>query len=387
MKNNHKIFTQEQQAELTAALSVQKAQDFFSQVKEGADLSEFGTFKMLITTAAVDRMGESILLEGWDVAHYMNNPVVLAFHDYASFPIGATAKLSIVPEGMMAEGFFAPTDEGQKARKLYDLGFLKTASVGFMVMERSAQNNKIITKAQLLEWSFVPVPANPEALDQIKAAGLEVESKWIEAEETKEGEPVDNTKGAIIDELSGQDLWMEKYCLMDPVWNVVYAFCDVFFSGRTPTSDFGVLLSEMAEILKKIAEGVDIFEGDDGKKSAIVKAMGTSTEENIKKYLGIEEKSGKVLSDKSKKIIENAISAMGECADNNQKACDHLNELLAATDDTAQASGAAAADQVAIKPTAEVKETDEVDITSEQLLKTIYKAIGSSFQKRNTARK
>lgn len=41
---------------------------------------------------------------------------------------------------------------------------LKAVSVGFIVKERDPANFSIITQAELLEVSFVAVPANPNAI-------------------------------------------------------------------------------------------------------------------------------------------------------------------------------------------------------------------------------
>ena len=41
---------------------------------------------------------------------------------------------------------------------------MKTVSVGFIAKKRDPNNPKIITEAELLELSFVPVPCNPNAL-------------------------------------------------------------------------------------------------------------------------------------------------------------------------------------------------------------------------------
>jgi len=49
-------------------------------------------------------------------------------------------------------------------RSLYNQGCLKTVSMGFIVKERDPKDRSIITKWELLELSFVPVPANAGAL-------------------------------------------------------------------------------------------------------------------------------------------------------------------------------------------------------------------------------
>jgi hypothetical protein len=62
---------------------------------------------------------------------------------------------------MIAKGKFAPTAKAQEIRQLYDAGIIKATSVGFIEKEREGN---LITKAELLEFSFVSVPANPYAL-------------------------------------------------------------------------------------------------------------------------------------------------------------------------------------------------------------------------------
>lgn len=124
-----------------------------------------GEFEVIATTGGVDRDGENILIDGWDFTNFMKNPVVLFGHDYWSFPIGAVTDLRIEGDSVIAKGVFARTEEGQKARVLYEDGILKTVSVGFMVKNRDGNT---ITSAELLELSFVPVPSNPDAIDARK---------------------------------------------------------------------------------------------------------------------------------------------------------------------------------------------------------------------------
>jgi len=87
------------------------------------------------------------------------------------------------------EGVFAGTEKAQIVRQLYDEGIIKTVSVGFIPKKRDEKDQKIITEAELLELSFVPVPANPNALSLQK----EILEKVIEfgimtKEEEKEEE-------------------------------------------------------------------------------------------------------------------------------------------------------------------------------------------------------
>jgi HK97 family phage prohead protease len=131
-----------------------------------------GTFKMTITTEDVDRYREVILLGGWELDHYNNNPVVLWGHDHFTLPVGVTTNLYVEDGKLIAEGKFAPHEHAQEIRALYDLGIVRASSVGFIEKEREGN---IITKAELIEWSFVSVPANPHALSLAMKSGRSID--------------------------------------------------------------------------------------------------------------------------------------------------------------------------------------------------------------------
>lgn len=123
--------------------------------------TDTGTFEVVITTPNIDRYQEVISLDGWELEHYRANPVVLWGHDHFTLPIGVATSVEIVGEKMIARGKFAPHVFAQEIRALYDAGIVRATSVGFIEKERTGN---IITKAELLEFSFVSVPANPYAL-------------------------------------------------------------------------------------------------------------------------------------------------------------------------------------------------------------------------------
>lgn len=131
--------------------------------------SDSGTFEVVITTENVDRMGEVIKADGWELEYFMKNPVVLWGHDHYGLPVGIATSIDRVDNTLVAKGKFAPTEFGQTVRRLYDLGIVRATSVGFIEKER--QGN-LITKAELLEFSFVTVPANPMALSTLAKSGV-----------------------------------------------------------------------------------------------------------------------------------------------------------------------------------------------------------------------
>lgn len=129
--------------------------------------SKSGTFKAVITSEAIDRDGEVILLNGWDFDNFMKNPVVLRGHNYWDLPVAKATSLQVVNGQVIANGEFASeaaNPKAQQVRNLYDDGFINAVSVGFRVLQRNPENRRIIEKQELLEFSFVTVPSNPEAM-------------------------------------------------------------------------------------------------------------------------------------------------------------------------------------------------------------------------------
>lgn len=165
-----KQFTNEIAEKIKAHFDSTEVKDAIAAIKAATD-SDTGTFEMVITTENLDRYQEVISMEGWELDHYRSNPVVLWGHDHFTLPVGVTTSLDIVDGKMVAKGKFAPNAFAQEIRRNYDLGIIRASSVGFIEKER--QGN-LITKAELIEWSFVSVPANPYALSTLMKAGHDV---------------------------------------------------------------------------------------------------------------------------------------------------------------------------------------------------------------------
>lgn len=121
---------------------------------------------VIASTGVVDRHGESVNPNGWQLENYLKNPVVLIAHDYRSLPIGKVTKIWIENNELHAYIQIADTKAGQEVFYLISKGFLNTVSVGFIPTKYgvAGQDKYTIMQQELLEISFVAVPANPEAL-------------------------------------------------------------------------------------------------------------------------------------------------------------------------------------------------------------------------------
>lgn len=138
-------------------------------------VGENGTYTWRITTRTPDRFGDVVEPSGIRWEGYLHNPVVLWAHSHTLPPIGRTLHLQREDDGLLATMEFAGTEFAQEVRHLVDAGFLRAASIGF-VPKRWAPlegGGTLFQESELVEWSVVPVPANPEALiQQAEAAGI-----------------------------------------------------------------------------------------------------------------------------------------------------------------------------------------------------------------------
>ncbi len=358
MNNEFKKVTADFRAALVAKIADKNISDFITKTKETSD-ADTGTFKVVVSTADVDRQGDSVNQQGWDLSFFKSNPVVLWAHDYGSLPIGVCTSIEVQNGKLVAEGKFAPMEANpfaQQVRKLYELGMVRATSVGFIPKEYDQNNNSVISKSELLEFSFVPVPANPHALTlnqikefnfdttMLKTKGIEVTIKEGETAPVVPVEPVApvvvpadapvEAKGEVNDELAMIQTREEKFKNYCKLMDAIDAFCSAYFDETTPVEDFSKLLSETADILKSIATG-----GVDGAKSAkesIAKMLGarknireqlTKNSELVEKFLGNLLKNYAILG--SIELSEGAKNGSGDKAIETRSTSSALKEINA----------------------------------------------------------
>lgn len=130
------------------------------------------TVRVVCSSAGIDRMGDIIVQEGIDFSSYRQNPVVLWAHDHRT-PIARVSDIGIVSGKLEATVIFPP--EGTLARSdevhaLIQAGIVNAVSIGFDPTRYEPIDPKApwagykFLESELLELSFVSVPANKEAL-------------------------------------------------------------------------------------------------------------------------------------------------------------------------------------------------------------------------------
>ena len=125
-----------------------------------------------ITTGAVDRDNDTINVDGWDLKSYLKNPVVLFAHRSDLPPVAKATSVVKTAGALRATTEFLPAGIYPLADQVYEMvkrGFLRATSVGFRPKRDKFSWNEErggidFEEQELLEFSVVPVPSNPEAL-------------------------------------------------------------------------------------------------------------------------------------------------------------------------------------------------------------------------------
>ena len=188
---------------------------------------EEGVFEVIASTGAIDRLGDKINPEGWYLNNYKRNPVMLWAHDASSPAVAKATKVWIEDKKLKAKGTFAPTPFAQELKVLVEQGFQNAVSVGFFPLvedekgniemeEKSYRraNEKEIKefekgiyendgikfdKQELLEISWVNVPALPQALVTARKENLPLMIKMLEGKAIeKEGRVISTRNRSLI---------------------------------------------------------------------------------------------------------------------------------------------------------------------------------------------
>jgi HK97 family phage prohead protease len=143
----------------------------------GGDPSEF-----VMSDSRVDRMGDVIEADGWDLKNFKSHPIALFNHD-PNQVIGTWAEVRI--EGKQLRGRLDLAEAGTSplvdtVRALHSQGILRAVSVGFRPIDKKPLTKDAdeyfgpfrFMKSELLECSLVAVPANPRALNAAKSLAI-----------------------------------------------------------------------------------------------------------------------------------------------------------------------------------------------------------------------
>lgn len=173
---------------------------------------ESGQVSAVISTGDVARDGAIIEPGGWDFSNYDRNPIILWMHNDAAVPFARTVERIATESELIARAQFDMDDPmgALMFRKIKD-GYVNATSVRWMPKRtevrkigsgKEAREVLAFVEQELLEWSFVTIPADPKALI-MRADGqpLDVSAYMPKPEPEPEPEPIgesDAAKAAVL---------------------------------------------------------------------------------------------------------------------------------------------------------------------------------------------
>ena len=203
----------------------------------------------VISTDEVDRHGDVIAADGWNLDSYRKNPVFLWAHDYARPVIGKAVDIWKEPHRLMAKIQFAPTDFAQEVAALYETGYQRGVSVGFKPLKYEERRHEKtgaflgirFLEQELLEASAVPVPANRNALRRALEHAPRLK-EYLGGFENQAGQwaGFQTGQGSGQGLLERSDLYMAGNAAPDGIWPQISAQVD----------ELGKLVEELAEVVE-----------------------------------------------------------------------------------------------------------------------------------------
>jgi HK97 family phage prohead protease len=152
--------------------------------------------RFVLTTDALDRDFEVVVPSGGRFDEYLKNPQLLWAHKYDQPPVGKCLGLKLANGGraLVGDFEFAKTKFADEVFGLYRDSFLRAVSIGFRALEvgppmgemlaarpeLASKCLRVIKVWNLFEVSCVPIPSNPEALEQAVSKGLVSDAMWHE---------------------------------------------------------------------------------------------------------------------------------------------------------------------------------------------------------------
>lgn len=153
---------------------LKKTKLFTHAVKSIDEEARKATF--VISTDEKDRTGE-VVEQSWDLENYKKNPIVLFGHDASKpgYVLGKATEIVSDKDGnkniTLGTVQFAEegtSEDADTVWKLVKQGILRTVSVGFIphTFKKLADDDgtDVLADNELLEFSIVPIPANPSAV-------------------------------------------------------------------------------------------------------------------------------------------------------------------------------------------------------------------------------
>ena len=144
---------------------------------------EAGIISAVVSTEDVDRDGDIIRQEGWNLTHFSAHPILLSSHNYRGLTnqIGEWIRMAVEDNQLVGHAKYyigEGNDEADwgfklatKGRAAFSVGFVPDMSQAKQI-EANGNISYEFHAQELLEVSQVTVPSNPQALQAMKGMSL-----------------------------------------------------------------------------------------------------------------------------------------------------------------------------------------------------------------------
>ena len=145
-----------------------------------------GIISAVVSTEDVDRDGDIVRQNGWDLTHFSTHPILLSSHNYRGLTnqIGEWTQMKVEGTELIGEAKYyigegnEEADWGfklaSKGRAAFSVGFVPDMSKAKQI-EANGNISYEFQGQELLEVSQVTVPSNPQALQAMKGMNLHPE--------------------------------------------------------------------------------------------------------------------------------------------------------------------------------------------------------------------
>lgn len=138
-------------------------------------------YRWTISTITRDRDKDTLDPNGWQLDNFKSGGVIPFAHDYHALPVAKPLSVFVQDGKLVSDADFTDTAEiypfADMVARMVEKNILRCASVGFAPIKyvyNEPANGMDFSEQELLEWSVVPVPSNPDALLQAKSLGIDV---------------------------------------------------------------------------------------------------------------------------------------------------------------------------------------------------------------------
>jgi len=161
-------------------------------VQKSGHQSKDNPFEFVLSDESVDRMGDVIKADGWDLRAFKSNPIALFGHSHDK-PVGRWENVRVAGKRLIGNLKLAKpgtSDFIDTVRSLVEQGIIKAVSVGFQPVEATPRKGGgyEYIKSALHEVSLVAVPANQNALAIAKAINPKVADQLFVQSDSEAGD-------------------------------------------------------------------------------------------------------------------------------------------------------------------------------------------------------